>query len=144
MLWGALYGAALMAEKLFLGKWLGRAPGAVGRIYTLLLVTGGFVLFNAASLSQAGRDLAGLFGAGGLPLGSVETLYYFRSYAVTLLLAALGCTPWPARWLALLENTRAGGKIVGILRPAALFALLAVCTAYLVDGSFNPFLYFRF
>ena len=144
VLWGALYGAALMAEKLFLGKWLGRAPGAVGRIYTLLLVTLGFVLFNAASLSQAGRDLAGLFGAGGLPLGSVETLYYFRSYAVTLLLAALGCTPWPARWLARLENTRAGGRIVGILRPAALFALLAVCTAYLVDGSFNPFLYFRF
>ena len=60
------------------------------------------------------------------------------------LLAALGCTPWPARWLARLENTRAGGKIVGILRPAALFALLAVCTAFLVDGSFNPFLYFRF
>ncbi len=144
VLWGALYGAALIAEKLFLGKWLEKAPRAAGHLYVLLLVTFGFVLFNADSLAQAAGDLGGLFAFGRLPLANAEALYCLRSFAVLLIAGAIGCTPLPARLAAKLEQTEAGARIVGVLRPAVLLALLLLSTAYLVDGSFNPFLYFRF
>jgi alginate O-acetyltransferase complex protein AlgI len=144
VLWGAMYGVLLMVEKLWLGKVLERAPRALSHGYVLLFVTLGFVLFNAASLAQAGSDLVGLFRFGSLPLWDAEALYYLRSYAVTLLLGAVGCTPLAARLVTRCEKTRVGGAVLTVLRPVALLALLLTCTAYLVDGSFNPFLYFRF
>jgi alginate O-acetyltransferase complex protein AlgI len=100
----------------------------------------GFVLFNAESLSQAGSDIAGMFGFGGLPLVSAETLYYLRSYGVLFLLGFVGATPL-VRDLA---RKLAEKKVGAILEPIVLVALLLVCTGYLVDGSFSPFLYFRF
>ena len=97
------------------------------------------MIFNAADLAQAGQDLAGMFGLGGLPLATAETLYYLRSYAVIFLLGFVGATPLPKALAARLPD-----KLAAVLEPAALTGLLLVCTAYLVDGSFNPFLYFRF
>ena len=76
--------------------------------------------------------------------GYTEALYYLRSYTVPLIIAAIGATPLPKRIKAKLEATRVGGAITAIAEPVALAALLCLCTAYLIDGSFNPFLYFRF
>ena len=138
ILWGLLYAAFLLIE-----KWvpaLQKMPSVLRRIYTLLVVVLGFVLFNAESLTQAGSDIAGMFGFSGLPLVSTETLYYLRSYAVLFILGFVGATP-------LVRDTarKLGQKKLGaILEPAVLIILLLVCTGYLVDGSFSPFLYFRF
>ena len=60
------------------------------------------------------------------------------------LIAAVGATPLPAAIVRQLSESKLGGKLLSVLEPAALLALLAAVTAYLVDGSFNPFLYFRF
>ena len=95
-------------------------------------------MFNAQSLSQAGEDLLGLMGLGGLPGITTESVYALRSNLVLLLLGAVGATPWPRRW-----GLRMGEKAPW-LEALAEGALLLLCTAYLVDGSFNPFLYFRF
>jgi len=138
ILWGLLYAVCLMAE-----KWipaLQKLPTILRRLYTLLVVILGFVLFNAESLSQAGSDIAGMFGFGNVPLCSTETLYYLRSYGLLFVLGFVGATP-------LVRNTarKLGDRKLGaILEPIVLVALLLVCTAYLVDGSFSPFLYFRF
>ena len=138
ILWGLLYAAFLLIE-----KWvpaLQKMPSVLRRLYTLLVVVLGFVLFNAESLTQAGSDIAGMFGFSGLPLVSAETLYYLRSYAVLFILGFVGATP-------LVRDTarKLGQKKLGaILEPAVLIILLLVCTGYLVDGSFSPFLYFRF
>ena len=138
ILWGLLYAVCLMAE-----KWipaLQKLPNLLRRGYTLLVVVLGFVLFNATDLSQAGSDLAGMFGFAGLPLVSAETLYYLRSYGILFLMGFVGATP-------LIRDTakKLGSKKVGaILEPIVLVFLLLVCTGYLVDGSFSPFLYFRF
>ena len=138
ILWGLLYAVCLMAE-----KWipaLQKMPTILRRFYTLLVVVLGFVLFNATDLSQAGSDLAGMFGFAGLPLVSAETLYYLRSYGILFLMGFVGATP-------LIRDTakKLGSKKVGaILEPIVLVFLLLVCTGYLVDGSFSPFLYFRF
>ena len=142
VLWGLLFAALLLAE-----KWipvLQRLPGVLRHGYVLLAVILSFVLFNADSLAQAGQDFAGLFGFGSLSLTSAETLYYLKSYAVVLLLAVLGATPLLKRLLARLRQNRVCGAILDAAEPFALVALLALCTAYLIDGSFNPFLYFRF
>ena len=81
---------------------------------------------------------------GGLPAAGVESLYYLRSYAVVLVIALLGATPLPAKAVQRLRDTSAGSAVLSVAEPVALVLLLALCTAYLVDGSFNPFLYFRF
>ena len=140
VLWGLFYAVLLIAEKFALLPKLQKHP-AIGRVYTLLFVLLGFVLFDAPSLSAAASRIAGLFGGAG---AGVESLYYLRSYAVVLLLAVLGATPLPKRLLARLRQNRVCGVLLDVLEPIVLVALLALCTAYLIDGSFNPFLYFRF
>ena len=140
VLWGLFYAVLLIAEKFALLPKLQKHP-AIGRVYTLLFVLLGFVLFDAPSLSAAASRIAGLFGGAG---AGVESLYYLKSYAVVLLLAVLGATPLPKRLLARLRQNRVCGILLDVLEPIVLVALLALCTAYLIDGSFNPFLYFRF
>ena len=106
--------------------------------YVLLVVAFSFVIFNAQDLSQAGQDLAGMLGLGDLPVSTVESLYALRSNALLLLVCMVGATPWPKKWgLRLTER-------LPLLESLTMAALLLLCTAYLVDGSFNPFLYFRF
>ena len=143
VLWGVFYALLLTAEKLGLKKALDN-HGALGHVYVLLAVLLGFVLFNADSLGQAAQDIAGMFAFGKLPLFSAEAVYYLRSYGVVLLLAVLGATPLPKRAIAALSGNRVLSRGWNVLEPLLLTALLLVVTAYLVDGSFNPFLYFRF
>ena len=140
VLWGALFGVILVIEKLWLLRGLERLPKIVRHMYVLFLVLLSFVLFNADSVGGALGTIGGLFGYGGLAAVSAEAIYYLRSFAVLLIVAAVGATELPlrfGRWL--------GSKsISAVLEPVAVAALAIACTAYLVDGSFNPFLYFRF
>lgn len=142
VLWGLYFAVFLLMEKLFLGRLLRRLP-VLRHVYVLTAALFSFVLFDASSLSAAIGAAGGLLGLGGLPLWDSGALYYLRSYAPVLALAAVGSTPLPA---ALCRRIAAGraGRVLDALEPAALLALLAVCTAFLVSGSANPFLYFRF
>ena len=138
VLWGLLFAALLLTE-----KWvpaLQKLPGFLRHGYTLLAVVLSFVLFNAESISQAAGDFAGLFGFGGLPLVSAPALYYLRSYGVLFFIGFLGATPVVRDAAARISRTKVGL----VLESVAMLLLLLVCTAYLVDGSFSPFLYFRF
>ena len=138
VLWGLLYAVLLLLE-----KWvpaLQKLPGVLRHGYVLLVTLLGFVLFNAESLSQAGSDIAALFGFGGLPGVTAATLYYLRSYALLFLLGFVGATPVVKLAAQKVSETRAGP----ILELLVMAGLLLVCTGYLVDGSFSPFLYFRF
>ncbi|MBO5869024.1 MAG: MBOAT family protein [Oscillospiraceae bacterium] len=138
VLWGLLYAVFLLAEKWIPG--LKKLPGALSHIYVMLIVILGFVLFNAADLGQAAGDLAGMFGLKGLPLVDNTTLYYLRSYGVVFILSIIGATPL-VKNLALKVEKK---PVAAVLEPLVMILLLVLCTAYLVDGSFNPFLYFRF
>ena len=137
VIWGLLFAALLLVEKSI--PAIQRCPVWLRRCYVLLAVTVSFVIFNAEGLAQAGSDLAGMFGLAGLPLLTRETLYYLRSYAVVFLLGFLGATP-----LVKTLAQRLPQRAAAALQPLVMIGLLLVCTAYLVDGSFNPFLYFRF
>ena len=133
VLWGLFFGVLLLAE-----RWLPleKLPGWLRHGYVLLAVTLSFVLFNAPSLSQAAVDLGGLVGLGGIPLVSPQALYCLKSYAILFLLGIAGATPLPKRLATRLAGTG--------WETAYLAALLLICTGYLVDGSYSPFLYFRF
>ncbi|MCI6759520.1 MAG: MBOAT family protein [Clostridiales bacterium] len=143
VLWGLGFAVLLVAEKLVCGRLLQRTH-VLKHVYTLLLVTLSFVLFNADSVSEAVSQLGAMFGAGVLPLVSTEGVYYLKSYAGTFLFAAIGATPLVSNAISRFGKTRFGAQALTVLQPLVMLALLAACTAFLVDGSFNPFLYFRF
>jgi len=138
VLWGLLYAALLLLEKFV--PAMAKLPRVLSHIYVMLAVTLGFVLFNATSLAQCAQDLKGMFGFGGLPVITADTIYYLRSYGVLFIVGFVGATPLVRD----LGNWIGKTKVGAILEPVVCIALLLLCTAYLVDGSFSPFLYFRF
>ena len=141
--WGLLFAALLIAEKLWLLKPLKKCR-LFSHIYVLFFVTISFVIFNAQDMAQAVSDIGGLFGAGALPLISGETLYYMRSFGIVLGAATIGATPLIKSLALKASSCPKTARIITIAEPVLLMALLLVMTGYLVDGSFNPFLYFRF
>ena len=141
--WGLFYAVLLIAEKFFLLPALKKGR-VLPHVYVLLAVTLGFVLFDAASLKDALHQLGTLFGAGTASGLGTEAVYMLRSYGVVLALAVLGATPLPAMLWKKAQEAKSLAPVLTVAEPLCTFALLALCTAFLVDGSFNPFLYFRF
>ena len=143
ILWGLFFAVFLTVEKLWYGEALAQTR-FLKHLYVLLLIAVSFVIFDAASVSDAFRTIGSLFGLGGLPRSDVLARYYFDSYSGVFLVAIVGATPLPAKIVRQFSEDGPGKKIMSVVEPVVLLALLAVVTAYLVDGSFNPFLYFRF
>ena len=142
--WGLLFAALLMIEKFFLGNALKKIPAVFSHIYVVFIILISFVLFSANGLSGALSDIGGMFGAGGIPFWSKETGYYLASYAFVLIFAIVGSTPLVKSVVLKIKGTRAGNVVIGILEPVFVLLVLFAVTAYFVDGSFSPFLYFRF
>ena len=138
VVWGLMFAVLLLIE-----KWvpaLQKMPTIFRRAYVLLAIIISFVLFNAESFAQAGSDIAGMFGFGGVPFLTGETVYYLKSYGLLFVLGFVGATPLVKDT----ANRLSKYKVASVLEPVVLIALLLICTGYLVDGSFSPFLYFRF
>ncbi len=143
VVWGLFFAVLLVIEKLFLLKLLNKSK-VIKRIYIALAVLISFVIFNATDMAEAFVYIGGMFGAGSIPFVNSEMLYYLKSYAVVIVLAIIGSTPIVKNLALKLENGKNTGKVIKVFEPVAIAALMIVMTAYLVDGSFNPFLYFRF
>ncbi len=143
VVWGLYFAVLLVIEKVFLLKYLNNSR-VISRFYTLFAVLISFVIFNATDMGEAFSYVKGMLFLGGAPVISTEFLYYVRSYGVILLLGVIGATPIVKKLAVRFSEGEKTAKIFDVLRPVVLVALLTVTTAYLVDGSFNPFLYFRF
>ena len=144
IIWGLYFGVLLAAEKLFVLKLIGRLPNAFRHLYVLTLVTFSFVIFHLETLSGITEFCKGMLGLLPIPVANAESLYYLNSYKFVLLLAAFGATP---ALKILVRKAQAHVKLraaADALRPVCVAMLLLIVTAYLVDSSFNPFLYFRF
>ena len=133
-LWGLYFALLLLAEKLWFGKKLESHP-MIGHIYTCFCVVIGFVLFNAANLTEAITYIRALFGIGMDRLVSAEFFYYVKSYGILIIISIIGATPLVKKY---------AGKIPALVEMILLVCGVLLATASLVDGSFNPFLYFRF
>ena len=143
LVWGLFFGVLLMVEKLWLGKLLEKSR-FLSHVYVLLAVTVSFVIFNAGDMTEGFSYLKAMFGGASLPLVSAEGVYYLHSYAVTLTVAVIGATPLVPGLLRRLREKKLGESVLSVAEPLFLLLILIAVTAYLVDGSFNPFLYFRF
>lgn len=144
IVWGLFFAFFLILENLWIGKYLAKAPSVLSRAYVLLLVAFSFVIFNANGMKEAVSDIAAMLGTQGYPFITSETIYYLQSYALVIILAIIGSTPLVNRALERLQQYPAARRILNASEPAVMVVLLLTITAYLVDGSFNPFLYFRF
>ena len=140
MAWGLYFGILLIVEKLFLKKHLEKFPAVFQHIYVLFFVLISFVLFNADTFTMAKNDLGIMFGLGELPLISDDTIYNLSSYAVLIVVALIGATPLCKNIFRKIEKN----AVVQVIEVLGVGVILILSTAYLVDGSFNPFLYFRF
>lgn len=142
ILWGLLYALFLLVEKFI--PAIKKIPSALQHFYTLLIVVLGFVLFNAVDITQAGNDIAGMFGFAGVPFINKETIYYLLSYGTLFVVSIVGATPLIKTTAVKLSENSKLRNIIAVVEPIVLLVLLTICSAYLIDGSFNPFLYFRF
>ena len=137
LLWGLYYAVWMLAERLFLGKRLEKLPAVLQHVYAMAVVLVGWALFAVEDPGRLGGYFRALFGGSGL-LSAVDG-YRLRSYLPMLVILALGATPLAQKlWDWLGDRTRSR------LAPVLVLAALVLCTASLVDASYNPFLYFRF
>lgn len=139
IVWGLYFGVLLTIEKFFLSEKL-KKHRIISHVYVLFLVVISFVIFSANNMGEAVDILKGMFGMGNVPIISDSFVYYFKSYGVILALAILCATPIAQK----LKEYKKVKLCVDILEIPVLLMLLLIVTAFLADGSFNPFLYFRF
>ena len=137
IIWGIYFGILLIIEKLFLLKKTEKIPKFLKVIYTLFFVMISFIIFNGNEIIE---NIKGLFGIGNISFISKESIYYLKSYFIVILIGIIGATPIMKN-IVKKEKIK---KITNILEPIYLFSILLLSTSYIIDGSFNPFLYFRF
>jgi alginate O-acetyltransferase complex protein AlgI len=149
ILWGLYFAVFLVIERIY-GRLpqsgfnkLGKVKAVAGHIYLVVAVMVSFLIFNAENLGMAFRDIVSLV----RPFGVLEdesikeSLFILKNRVGILLIGIIGATPVPALvWGKVSQRV----KGVRVARLLGVLALLVLCTAYIIDGSFNPFLYFRF
>ena len=138
VMWGVFYGIVLIIEKLFLLKYLEKAPGWLQHIYTMLVVIIAWVLFAFTDISFALKYLGMMFG-GAASFINAEAFWFLRSNLVMMIICAIACTPIAKTKLNIFKRRGFEAAI-----PLAVLLALLACTAFIVDASYNPFLYFRF
>ena len=137
LLWGVYFAILLMLEKAFLLNWLKKAPAALAHLYTLLLVMLSWAIFAIEDFGALGAYLGAIFG--GAPLANGAFWYNLRSYLPLLIVLCIASTPLAAKLYGRIPE-----RVRAVLSPVLVLAGLLVSTAYLVDSTYNPFLYFRF
>ncbi len=142
--WGLYFAVLLVLEKKFIGKFLEKAPGWFAHLYTMVLVLISWVIFYFEDLGQLWNYLQGMFGVG-LDAGFVNAnaLYKLSSYFITFAVGVYAATPhFKNTVLAFTEKSNS--RLVNVVSSVCYLVIFVVCVAYLVNGTYNPFLYFRF
>lgn len=144
ILWGLYFAVFLVLEKYFLRGILNKLPAIIGHLYVIFFIIISFVIFNADGLGVIKENLMGMFGLLKVPVWNLETVYYLRSYGLVLIIASIGATPLALLIIKKMTTYKNTSRILSIIHPLFIILLLFLVTGYHVDGSFNPFLYFRF
>lgn len=142
ILWGLYFGLFLIIEKIFLLKWMENKPSLIRHIYTLLIVVIGWILFEFESLPQCFGYLKAMLGIGGQGLYNGQAIYYLYTNVIIFIILILCATPVVLKFT---EWVKVRFKLVGnTILPLIYLIIMLLSTAYLVNESYNPFLYFRF
>ena len=139
IIWGLYFGIILLIEKKFFYNLFSKHK-FIGTLLTNILVIIGFVFFYNEGLKDALISLKSMFGLNNIDFINLETIYYIKNYIVVLVLGYLISLKVFNKIINKLKNN----KIINLMEPLLLIFLLLVSTAFIIDESFNPFLYFRF
>ena len=144
VMWGVYYGIILIIEKLGLLKVLEKCPAVVGHIYSLILIVIGWVIFAVDDMGKVAAYL-------GMMLGSSQVftddafIYFFESRIWLLIACVIGSTPLPKIVCSIIaEKLEDREVLLGTIETVLFMGIFALSMAFLVSGSYNPFLYFRF
>ena len=138
LLWGLYYAVFLMFEKLFFLRALEKSR-VFGHIYTIIIVMFGWVIFQLDSLGAIGTYTSAMLGFGASEFATSADVYYLSSYAITFVISIVASTPLGSKLFGKLP-----AKARRFAAPALIVLALVICTAYLVDATYNPFIYFNF
>ena len=141
ILWGLYYFVLLAFEKIFLLDKLKKAPAFVSHIYTLFFVLFGWLLFVFEDLSAGMVWLGNMFGANVAAFANMGDLYNLTRNLIFFVILGIASTPLPKK---LYTKFVGGTSVAKAVASAGGIVMMIVCIAYLVDSTFNPFLYFRF
>ena len=144
ILWGLYFAILLIIENLFLQNILNKLPALIQHIYAKFFIIISFVIFNNENIKDLWSSLYNMFNFRGLDLYNDFSTYYLKSYTVLLIVSVIGATPILKNIIQKINKNVTGQKVISTINPILNIVLLVVVTAYLIDGSFNPFLYFRF
>lgn len=144
ILWGLYFAILLIIENLFLQNILNKLPALIQHIYAKFFIIISFVIFNNENIKDLWSSLYNMFNFRGLDLYNNFSTYYLKSYTVLLIVSVIGATPILKNIIQKINKNVTGQKVISTINPILNIVLLVVVTAYLIDGSFNPFLYFRF
>ena len=142
IIWGIYFGIILVIEKFVLKKYLDKTK-VFKYIYSQVIIIVSFLIFNASSLNEIIVSLKNMFFINDIALYDKEVIYYLKSYLTLIIISVIAATPLFKILINKVNNTKFN-IVINILEPIVYISLLVLCTAFLVDASFNPFLYFRF
>lgn len=143
VIWGMFIGILLVIEKLLLNKYIEKLPSIVRRIYTLFIIMISFIIFSGSSINESFNNIVGLFNFSN-PFINKFTIHYLKDYGLVLIIAIFLSTPILKNTIIKLKENKKINNIINILDIIVLLILLVIVTSYLIDSSYNPFLYFRF
>lgn len=144
ILWGLYFALLLIIENLFLQNILSKLPALIQHIYAKFFIIISFVIFNNENIKDLWSSLYNMFNFRGVDLYNDFSTYYLKSYTVLLIVSMIGATPILKNIIQKINKNVTGQKVISTINSILNIVLLVVVTAYLIDGSFNPFLYFRF
>ena len=142
IIWGLYFGVLLLIEKIFLKKYLDKTH-VFKYLYTFLIVVISFLIFSSDNIQMILDGLKNMFLINKIPVTSYLTNYYLKSNIIFLIICIIGATPLPKLIIDKLNNTKFK-KVINVLEPIFYIGIIILSTAFLIDESFNPFLYFRF
>ena len=143
-IWGLFFGIMLIIEKFCFNKYLEKIPSFIRRIYVLFIVMISFIIFGSSNMNDAFNTIKGLFGFNKEVFINNYTIYYLKNYLFVLILAILLSTPLIKKLVLKLKKNCFIKKLFDILEIVSIPIILVIVTSYLIDNSYNPFLYFRF
>ena len=143
VIWGMFIGILLVIEKLLLNKYIEKLPSIVRRIYTLFIIMISFIIFSGSNINESFNNIVGLFNFSN-PFINKFTMHYLKDYGLVLIIAIFLSTPILKNTIIKLKENKKINNIINILDIIVLLILLVIVTSYLIDSSYNPFLYFRF
>ena len=144
VMWGVYYGIILIIEKLGLLRILEKCPAAIGHVYSLLIIVIGWVIFAVEDLGDVAHYIGMMLGSTG-KIADDAFIYFFESRIWLLIACVIGSTPLPKMvCTAAADILKDKEALLSVIETLLLMGIFILSMAFLVSGSYNPFLYFRF